>query len=132
MIKVLDFPEEEYECLALKCCSILHNLLKNRKFHNEGSVEDRIKKFEDRSNPLDKFLKEFCNTENPDGYIFKYDFEKKFNSWCKDNKFRTFSEVSIGKEMKERGFIQLQKNAFWLNEGKGGPLRAWIGISWRC
>lgn len=125
-----DIPEQEYSNLAMKSLMLLNYILTKRGFTNEGSVEERTKKFEDRSNPLDKFIKEYCNSENPDGFIFKYDFEKKFNQWCKDNKFRNFSEVALGKEMKERGFMQMLKNAFWLNEGKGGQLRAWIGISW--
>jgi len=33
-------PEEEYESLALKCAHILKDLLDERKFHNEGSIED--------------------------------------------------------------------------------------------
>lgn len=125
-----DIPEKEYSNLAMKSLMYLNYLITKRGFTNEGSVEERTKKFEDRSNPLDKFIKEYCNLDNPDGYIFKYDFEKKFNQWCKDNRFRNFSEIAIGKEMKERGFVQMHRNAFWLNEGKGGMLRAWIGINW--
>jgi hypothetical protein len=109
----------------------LRDLLIKREFSKEGSIEDRTKRFEDRSNPLDKFIKEFCNTENPDGYIFKYDFEKKFNDWCKENRFRSFSDIVIGREMKDRGIVQLHKTAFWLNDNKGGQLRAWVGLSWK-
>jgi len=126
-----DILEEEYPCLALKCCNILHDLLKARKFTNEGTVEERAKKYEDKSNPLDKFIKEFCNTEDADGYIWKYNFEKKFNQWAKQNRFREFSDVVIGRKMKEKGIEQQSKPANWLNDGKGGLLRSWIGIKWK-
>jgi P4 family phage/plasmid primase-like protien len=126
-----DIPEQEYECLALKCCSILHDLLKVRKFTNEGSVEDRQKRYEEKSNPADKFIREFCDTEDGNGYIWKYDFEKKFNQWAKENRFREFSDVAIGKKMKERGFEVIRKIASWLNDGKGGQLRAYSGIRWK-
>lgn len=124
-------PEEEYNNLAIKCVIYLNSLLTKREFTNEGSIEERTKRFEDRSNPLDKFLKEFCYIDNPDEFIFKYDFEKKLNQWCKENRFRSFSDVVIGKELKERGFISLPRTAFWMNEGKGGQLRAWIGLKWK-
>lgn len=131
-LNILDtIPEEEYNNLAIKSVIYLNNILITKVFTNEGTVEERTKRFEDRSNPLDKFLKENCDTEDPNGYIFKYDFEKKFNQWCKDNRFRSFSDISIGKMMKERGIVQVFKNAFWVNDGKGGQLRAWIGIKWK-
>jgi len=49
-----DIPEEEYNALALKCSLILKDLLETRTFTNEGSVEDRMKRYEDHSNPLEK------------------------------------------------------------------------------
>lgn len=124
-------PEQEYENLSLKLIGLLIKLIELRSFTNEGSVEERMKRFEEKSNPFEKFIKEFCDSEDPEGYIFKYDFEKKFHSFCKDNRFRTFSDVSIGKEMKIRGFEQQKKMASWLNDGNGGMLRAWIGLKWK-
>jgi len=124
-----DIPEEEYSSLALKCCSILKDLLNRRSFTNEGSLEDRQKKYEDKSDPLQKFIKLFIK-EDLSGHIWKYDFEKKFNSWCKENRHREFSDVMIGRKMKELNIEQQSKTATWLNDGQGGLLRAWVGIRW--
>lgn len=55
--------------------------LKQRSFTNEGSVEFRIKQYEDHSNPLEKFIKENIE-EDVDGYVWKYDFSKRLNA-CK-------------------------------------------------
>jgi len=125
-----DIPEEEYNSLALKCTIILKDLLESRKFHNEGSVEDRQKKYEDKSNPLQKFLKSFT-IEDFSGFIWKYDFEKKFNQWCKENRFREHSDVVIGKKMKEMNIHHRLETASWMNDGKGGQLRVWEGIKWK-
>ena len=76
--------------------------MKKREFSNEGSIEERTKRFEDRSDPLERFLKEFTNDEDPNSFIWKFEFEKRFNDWLKENKFRHISEVAIGKKMKER------------------------------
>ena len=44
-----DIPEEEYNALAAKCVYLLKELLKIREFHNEGDIEMRKKRYEDRS-----------------------------------------------------------------------------------
>ena len=121
-------PEEEYEILGLKCCRILGDLLKDRKFTNEGTIEEREKRYEDKSNPMAKFIKEFCYTTNPDGFIFSYEFEKRFNEWCKENRFRHFSEHTIGKKLKELGMEQGKKNAPDTFPQK--QYRCWFGIEW--
>ncbi|HUS50185.1 MAG TPA: phage/plasmid primase, P4 family [Candidatus Paceibacterota bacterium] len=122
-----EIPEEEYEILAVKSLGILKELLEKREFHNEGNIEQRMKKYEDHSDPLEKFLKEFTE-EDVDGSIFKFDFEKKLNDWCKENRFRTLSEVAIGKKMKEKGFEQGKIYSNWLIEGQKKQLRAWLGL----
>jgi len=125
-----DIPEEEYEALAGKCIIILKDLLERRSFTNEGSIEERSKRYEDRSNPLQKFIKLFTE-EDFSSYIWKYDFEKKFNQWCKENRFREHSDVAIGRKMKELNIEQQSRTASWVNDGKGGILRSWVGIKWK-
>jgi len=124
-----DIPEVEYENLAFKCIGILRELMQVKEFHNEGSIEDRMKKYEDHSDPLEKFIKEFT-TDDPDGYVWKFEFEKKLNEWCKENRHRQISEVVIGKKMKEKGIMQQQRQSEWLIEGYRKMLRCWTGISW--
>jgi hypothetical protein len=109
----------------------LKDLLKKRAFHNEGSIEDRVKKFEDRSNFLSKFIRENCSTENPNFYLTINDFKKKFQSWCIEHKVRILSDTSIGKAMKEHGFEQGYKQGEWLNDGKFFNARVWYGIQWK-
>jgi len=125
-----EIPDEEYTALAVKCSFILKDLLEKREFTNEGSIEDRMKKYEDHSDPLEKFMKEYI-IEDFNGYIWKSQFEKKLNEWCKSNRFRDMTSVAIGKKMKEKGIEQKQKYADWMsgNENKGG--RAWVGIKWK-
>jgi putative DNA primase/helicase len=120
-----DIPEEEYNALASKCCIILKELLEKRAFDNEGSVEERMKRYEDKSNPLEKFVKENVE-ENINGQIWKWEFEEKLNSWCKDNRFRELSDVAIGKKMKE---LNVGQQTFTAENGK--QWRAWVGIKWK-
>jgi len=123
-----EIPDEEYESLALKCTMILKGILDKRKFTNEGSIDDRMKKYEDLSNPLEKFLREFTK-EDSEGFIWKWDFEKKLNQWCKEERFRAISDVAIGKKMRGLGIEQQQKSAGVMGENK--LWRAWVGIKWK-
>jgi P4 family phage/plasmid primase-like protien len=125
-----DIPEEEYECLAVKSLIVLNDLLKNKKFTNEGTIEDRMKKYEEKSDPLEKFMKEFTE-EDLDGSIWKFEFEKRLNEWCKGNRFRIMSEVIIGKKMKEKGIESIQRDSNWLIDGQYKRLRAWSGVKWK-
>jgi putative DNA primase/helicase len=125
-----DIPDEEYGILAVRCLSILKDLLDKREFSNEGSIELRRRRYEDRSDPLEKFMKEYVE-EDFNGHIWKFEFEKKLNKWCKDNRFRELSDISIGKKMKEKGIENNQFMSDWLIEGHRKLLRAWIGIKWK-
>jgi len=124
-----EIPEEEYECLANKCVIILKDLLNKRKFHNEGSVEDRMAKYEAKSDFLQKFLDEFT-LESIDNYITKADFRKKFASWCKENRHREMADNTLSKNMKKKGIEPSKRSFSWLNEGKGGQLPVYLDIKW--
>lgn len=126
---LLDIPEEEYNNLSLKCCRILRELLQKREFHNEGSIEERMEKYESKSNFIELFLKNYTE-ESFDGYITKSDFYKKFNAWCKENRHREMSETSVGLSMKKLGKLEDKKYFDWLYDGKGGQARVWTGMKW--
>ena len=125
-----DIPEEEYESLALKSCFILKELLDERKFHNEGSIEERMKKYESKSDFLQKFIDDFTE-ESTDECITKADFNKKFAAWCKENRHRQMSEASVGHKMKEKGLEVGKKYFSWMFDGKGGEARVIFNIKWK-
>ena len=125
-----DIPNEEYNSLALKCVGILKDLLMKRAFHKEGSIEDRMNKYEARSDFLQKFLDEFT-IEDLGKYITKNDFRKKFASWCKENRHREMADNTLSKKMKDKGIEPGRKYVDWLYDGKGGQLNVYLDIKWR-
>lgn len=125
-----DIPEEEYECLALKCTGLLKDLLKKRKFHKEGSIQERIEKYESKSDFLQKFLDEFTK-ESIGDFISKSEFKKNFEDWCSKNRHRGMAENTLGKKMKEKSIETGQKYAPWLFDGKGGQMRVWLDLQWK-
>jgi len=126
-----DIPEEEYSCLAVKCCLMLRNLLEVKEFHNEGTIEQRMEKYESKSNFLEEFIRLFTTQEDVNGYITKADFYKKFLEWCRENRHRELSETSLGLTMKKMGVESGTKYFQWMNDSKGGYARAWLGIKWK-
>jgi len=126
-----DIPQEEYNNLAKKCIRILKELLIKREFTNDGTVEDRMKKFEEMSDPLGKFIKEMIN-EDCDRHIFKFEFKNRFNDWCVENNFRKISENAIGRKMKELGHETARVATSWYSEeGEKKRYMAWVGVDWQ-
>jgi len=126
-----DIPEVEYRNLARRCVTVLWDLLQKREFHNEGTVEVRMQRFEDRSDPLGKFLREFTE-EDCNADIFKYDFKKKLDDFCKENRFREITDTTLGRRMKEIGYETIQRTADWYSKDGVKPiLRAWAGVKWK-
>ena len=125
-----DIPKKEYENLATECFTILSTIITKREFTNEGTIEERKEKYEAKSNFLEKFIELFVD-EDFDSHITKSNFNKKFISWCKENRHREISETSLGISMKKLG-IEAEKKYFnWMYDGKGGQARVWIGIKWK-
>jgi len=125
-----DIPDEEYKSLALRCCVTLKSLLEKRAFTNEGSIEERMEKYESKSNFLEQFIKEFT-IQSPGEYVTKSEFYKRFLAWCKENRHREMAENSVGKALKKLGIEAGRKYCDWLFEGKGGQMKIWNDIKWR-
>lgn len=131
-----DIPESEYNALAKKSLRFLKELLIKREFTNEGTIEERRQRFEDRSNPLDKFFKEFVSYDDADSnndFIFKFEFRKRLDQWCVEKRFRTISEITTAHFMKNKGIWDLKKEAPWFSDDNKENKRfmAWGGIKWR-
>lgn len=128
-----DIPEKEYENLANKCVGLLMDLLykENREFHNEGNIEERMLRYEEKSDFLNKFLDDYVIKDSIDDTISKKDFHKKFADWCRENRHRILAENTLGKKMKEKGYEDERKYFQWLFDGKGGRILVWSGVKWK-
>ncbi len=124
-------PEEEYNNLGTKLVFILRDLIKRGKFEGEGTIEQRREQFEDKSNPFDKFWKDNI-VEGYDNNIWKHEFKKRLDDWCKENSFRQLTDTFVSKKMKERHVEVRQLSAeFYTKEGEKPRWRAWIGLKWK-
>lgn len=125
-----EIPEEEYENLAMKSVGILMDLIDKREFHNEGTVEERMAKYEAKSDFLQHFLDEFVE-ESINNWISKAEFRKKFSEWCRENRHREMAENTLSKKLKSKGIESGRKQVDWAFDGKGGQIRVYLDIKWK-
>ncbi len=96
-------PEVEFENLAKKSLRILKELYENPKFHNEGTFEEREVRYEERSNPVMRFVEERCE-EIPGRIMILRDFTNLCNEYLKEKHLRILTAKQIGKIMRDEGF----------------------------
>lgn len=98
-----DVPEHEYENLANRCVKILVQILKDRQFTNEGTEDDRMKRFEERSNPVLMFI----NNGFAQGANCKIPFSElaeEIETYLAENNLRKMSKLEIGKIIRNEGY----------------------------
>lgn len=122
-------PDEEFENLALKCIPLLNNIILSREFYNEGTIEERSQKYEEKSDPLAKFVEDNV-MEEWDGYIYKFEFKKRLDEFCKENNFRKLSETETGKRMKTL-FGEGKRSMYFDNQDINKQIRTWEGVAWK-
>lgn len=96
-------PDIEFNNLAKKSIRILKNLYKSQKFTNEGDIEERAKRYEERSNPIMRFIEEYCE-EEIELYISLKIFSQELNEYLKIKHLRKMSPKEIKRKLLEDGF----------------------------
>ena len=96
-------PDEEFENLGRFCLNAIKEMYITNKITNEGTMNDRESRFEDRSNPIMKFIENEC-TEDFDGKIEIREFCNAFNSYLKSRHLRIQTPIMIGKMLRNEGF----------------------------
>jgi len=96
-------PEVEFENLAKKSITILNEMYKTMKFTNEGTIEERKKKYEERSNPVISFVEDCC-IEEDDKYTSLKVFRKLFNEYLIKRHLRIQTAKEIKNTLIEEGY----------------------------
>ena len=102
-------PDVEFENLAKKCLRILKEMYETEKFTNEGDFLEREKRYEERSNPLMKFIETKCEeVENTTTSL--REFTNQCNEYFREKHLRIQNIKQIGKILREEGFIITPRN----------------------
>lgn len=100
-------PSVEYENLAFKCMQILGKILDNGKFTNEPSIEEKMKIYEEKSNPLNSFIKNNCEED----INFETPFHELYSDYIAFLSDRGYSNIS-----KKKFSNMLKLNDFHINK----------------
>lgn len=97
-------PDIEYEHLALKISIKLKELYERGTFSLAQDFQEKQRRYEERSNPMQKFLEENYE-EVPGEMIILRDFANDFNEYLKSKHLRIMSIHQIGKVLREDGWM---------------------------
>ena len=104
-----EIPKVEYENLAKKCVIILKNLWIKRRFAEEGDYEERVKKYEEKSNPLAMFIKEKCFINVNEKMPF-WAFYDEFKLFLEQRGYRIQSKKEVGMNLDDEGYETRRDN----------------------
>jgi len=96
-------PDEEFENLGRCILGLLKEMYKESQFDNEGSMVERQDRYEERSNPIMRFIETECEED----FAKKIELKKfcgLFNEYLKVRHLRIMSPIQIGKILRNEGF----------------------------
>lgn len=107
-------PEQEYNNLARKIIKICKSLYLSKVLTNEGNFEDRQKRYEEKSNPIDTFLNDHY-IEDVGEYTELKKFTSEFNEYLKKKNLRQLDARAVSSQLRSRGW-QLGSHKIKINE----------------
>ena len=96
-------PNEEFENLGRCVLELLKEMYKESQFENEGSMVERQERYEERSNPIMRFIETECEEDFGQKIELKK-FCGLFNEYLKVRHLRIMSPIQIGKILRNEGF----------------------------
>jgi P4 family phage/plasmid primase-like protien len=104
---ITSLTEEDFENLTARALETLYTLLESLQFTNEGTFEERRAKYEEKANPLDKFLNEtFEYSEFTHETIPKWEIRQAINHYLKSIGRLELTDRTINELMINHNFGQ--------------------------
>ena len=100
---ISQIPDVEFSNLMKKSIRILSKLYKTNKLVNEGDFEERVRKYEERSNPVMTFVDELCEEEVSYNLPLR-EFSNRCNEYLKSKHLRSMNANQIGRVLRDEGF----------------------------
>lgn len=129
-----DIPDYEYSNLAYKTISILKKLLHYREFTNEGTIQDRQNRYEEKSNTVNSFIKKYCIKSLEDSDFLPFtEFYSKFVTYCKEHKHRVLNAKMVGRLLGNEGFERVNRTSTISDdvEKTSTSSRVIVGLKWK-
>ena len=124
---VLYISHDEIPKLCGKAVKLIPGLLERGLFTNEGNLQERKAKYEQRSSSLMEFINAYCDHIEGE-CITCTDFIDEFRKYCRDNNSPEKSNKAIGLEMTQLGFSSCQRKVIGYNRKVYATLKWKDGI----
>jgi P4 family phage/plasmid primase-like protien len=98
-----EIPDSEYSAFAAQAVTLLKNLFKNRGFAGEGSVEERRRIYEEKSNPLKAFVDGHC-VASADAAVPFGEFYDAFLGYLFAHGHRELTKNAVGSRLSAEGY----------------------------
>lgn len=121
--------EREFENLARKSIRILKELAEKCAFTGEGTIEERMKRYEAKSEPLEHFIQEEC-IKDANSEIKSFEFNSIFQNWLSQRGYRKISDIEIGKQLKAKGYEKKSKH-YTKEDGTQGSYNIILSLRWK-
>ena len=86
-----------------KCLRILTELYKKQSITNEGSFDERVKRYEERSNPILSFVEDCCDEIAGENTSLR-NFTNECNEYLKSKHLRILTAKQVGSILRNEGF----------------------------
>lgn len=103
-----EIPDKEFEKLAFKSIINLKKILDEREFSYEGDLETRKKRYNERANPIESFVNDWCEHDIESDFIFS-DLYNIFEKYLSEKGFRRLNKREFGKAIRNIGFETRKK-----------------------
>jgi P4 family phage/plasmid primase-like protien len=103
-----EIPLKEYDALARKSVNVLRDLLDKMEFFDEGSIEDRERRYEESSNPFGIFLDKYCDFSKQYYEPFNV-FYECLKKYLAEDKRRDLSPKVVGRILGSYGYDRENK-----------------------
>ena len=91
--------DKEFENFCKSIPRLVKNVMSRGGYWKEGDINTRKEVYKEYSNPLDKFIEEFC-IHDINSFIIYSEFQDKFIEYLKINGFKLQSTQSIGRNLR--------------------------------
>lgn len=119
-------PDIEFENLCKKSVLLLNKLYRDRVFSFDGSIEEKKKRYEDRSNPLLKFIDEHYSEEQGCSSAF-HEFYVNYRVFLNDTGQRIQSKSEVLKLL-ENESIEHKLESYFKDDGTRSTRRIIYGL----
>lgn len=103
-----ELSDEIFENLAFKSIKILKEILKERMFAFEGSIENRKKRYNERANPIESFIETCCEVNVNYDILFS-DLYDEYLKYLSNKSFRVINKLEFGKSLRILGYKTVKK-----------------------